>query len=274
MVRNPCLMNDSTAAMQPTKEYSNPSLLKSLVSMGSRVSDLDALSAHARQVARSAAPRSVDRGAALCVLAYRALEGLRNAQADLDKQLLLDVENFVNGADHSSRGIRRWKISLSYVMGLLALQSGQTEAAIRWLERCCLFDPVSVTPLIASKTVGAQFMLGSIWLAAREPSKARAAFLAGLRAATSAIGVDWPNVLGEPERPALYAMPELAQICLLAGKCARALVASEYPHVEHGLVWQRIEDGVQLEREYLDLAHTQMEAWAEELSIQDTNLYT
>lgn len=207
--------------------YDNPYLAQGLVNRGSRLQDPAALSRLARKVAVDSAQASADRGAALCVLAYATLDLISRPAKDSTATIA-----YPEDPDHLARQIsdylvilsdnphvRRWQISLAYVLGTLHSARGNLTAAEATYRRCVGLDPSAFSPLIVTKTLQASLALADIELARDDRDAALRTLRQAIERATTAIGSDWPNVIGSVDRPLTFGFLELADVCDLAAKC-------------------------------------------------------
>ncbi len=199
------------------RDYEHPWLIRSMIAMGQRTSSPVLLGSLAERVRALAPPGSADRGAALCVQAYRALE--QEADADL---LLAAIDEYCAGHAATPHA-RRWHISLRYVQGLLHLTAGARASAARAFEQCAMADPLAFNPLLATKTVAAASMLG--WMQVQEGrlDGARRWWRHGLDAAERALGRPWSELVVDRDAPVLFGLREAADILDLASQCATGL---------------------------------------------------
>jgi SAM-dependent methyltransferase len=181
---------------------------------------------------------SADRGAALCVLAYRRLEGQQTpALRDLPLETWLDA--FVSTPPHTPLEIR-WCISNSYVLARLHLQAGRLADAERLFARCAACEELAhgalftsdlaYITLTATKTVDAAFWAG--WLAAgrQDRQEAHRLWTLGVRAARRAVIDGWDKFTGPRATSTPYALKEASEILAAAARC------------EQGLAWLDLDD--------------------------------
>ncbi len=110
--------------------YENPWLVHSLVNIGYRLHSPLQLAALARQVLKGSSPTSADAGAALCILAYRAVEQADLSPAEASDVAASAVEYLkINASDPH---VLRWQISLAFVLGRIWLTVGEIDRAIEW----------------------------------------------------------------------------------------------------------------------------------------------
>jgi SAM-dependent methyltransferase len=204
--------------------YENPWLPYGMVMTGSRTTSRDVLLDLANRTLARAPHDSADRGAALCVLAYRVLE--RDA-ALIAQQLPLEqwLETFVAMSPRRPIDLR-WCISNAYVLGCLYLQAGRFDEAERAFSRCAALDALEYRPLIATKTVDAAFWAG--WLAHRrgDLTVAHDRWQLGMEAARRAVGEGWNACVGPRDSPIPYGLREARQVLAAADRCYQAIAWS------------------------------------------------
>ena len=205
--------------------YDNPYLYHGLVNRGFRLKDPALLSRLSYDVIAASRIDSADRGAALCVLAYQLLgefstgPSATGIQPDGLRDLNRWIDDYV-AHDSKNPHVARWKISLTYVQGLLLRMQGDLVGAKTAFSHCMTADPLAFSPLIATKTLAAGLALAQIELAQEEREAARHTLGHALRTATAVVGRDWPNVIGNVETPFVFGFLELRDVCDLGAKCA------------------------------------------------------
>ena len=214
--------------------YDNPYLYHGLINRGCRLQDPVKLSLLARDVIATSKLDSADCGGALCVLAYQFLDDSRsvssllasNDQADELLDLNRKIEDFIE-IESENPHIIRWQISLTYVQGLLLRAQGDLPGAKNAFTRCMAMDPLIFSPLIATKTLTAGLALAELELGREERTAAHFALTRALQTAITVVGRDWPNVVGNTEKPFIFGFLELRDVCNLAAKCALVMEALE-----------------------------------------------
>lgn len=164
------LANARHVSTDYTRWYVNPWIVHSMVHVGYRVKSNALLVELSDRVLKSAPAGSADEGAALCILAYRALAGdaLPN---QTDEQLLQRIGIYLNAPDQNLH-VRRWQISLTYVVAQLHLRTGAMNEARQWFQKCSEMDPFPFGVHLATKTAEAFFWAG--WLALQEGNEEEA----------------------------------------------------------------------------------------------------
>jgi len=238
------------------RDYDNPWLVRSIVSIGARATRPSLLRRLARAVIETGRPGSPGVGAALCVLAYRELERFEEGTGDARsaRELLAALDEYDGRADDSPHGWR-WRISNRYAAGLLLLCLGDRATARGVFENCASMDCLRFSPLLASKTIDAAFQAGTIAAADGDAEGSRAMWTRGVREARRVLSGEWLNVLGDPERPVVFGLPEVAIVADAAGRCAYALDMS----------WRRPAEGAQAWAAGQTQAIADLRRWAQSL---------
>lgn len=204
--------------------YRNPWLPRAIVTRGSRANG-SLLDRYVRDLAATADRDSADRGAALCVLAYRLLDERQayhfpSEVAALRRNLKSYIE-FVSENPH----VHRWQISCAYALALLCRSVGDLEGAASALRACIARDPLQFSPLLATKTLSAHAELAKFHLSQGDLPSSRKTLEEALIRATKLIGSDWPNVIGLADDPYPFGFHELAEVADIASRCALMLEA-------------------------------------------------
>lgn len=200
--------------------YDNPWLIRALIAQGQRASSRQARRTIAYDVLRRARIESADRGAALCVLAYAALDSSEPAHdAGLARQLV----EFCALPPSRNPHVERWRISNEYVLAKLCLRDGFAAEAEAQFAACAARDCRTFSPLLGTKTVDAAFWAGWLAFDRGDVATARRQWTRGLSIARDAARSDWTGVIGSMEQPLLFGMRELTQVLDCASRCANAL---------------------------------------------------
>ena len=208
--------------------YRNPYVFHGLMSRGFRLDNDTLLVLLARELADSAESDSADGGGALCVIAYRYLErvngdyGHAESWSSQVNDLLFRIDDYLR-VDSENPHVARWKISLSYVQGMLKQARGDIEGAKEAFDLCLSLDPLAFSPLIATKTVAAGYALSEILICRNEVKAAKATLRRTVQCALTAVGADWSNVVGDSDDPFIFGFGELREVCNAATKCALLL---------------------------------------------------
>ncbi|MFO0831365.1 MAG: methyltransferase domain-containing protein [Phycisphaerales bacterium] len=216
------------------RDYDNPWLVRSMVSIGQRATGrlLFSLASRAVDQCRDGSP---DQGAALCVLAYQALESV-----ECESGWVLEYGERVRAydacADASPHG-QRWRCSNWFVLGRLMQRLGDNGRAAGAFLACVGVHTRAFSPLLATKTVEARWWLGVLAAGAGDLPAARSHWQAGVQEAHLAAAADWRDVVGDPERPFAFGLPELSQVLDQAARCAWALGLGDAWGRVPGLAW-------------------------------------
>ena len=205
-------------------DYDNPWIFRSIVHPGWRIKSQDELIKLAKRVLEYSNIDSPDKGAALCVLAYRFLEEpVKNCEQA--EWLLEEVRKYVNRAEETANPnphVVRWKISNQYIVAKLLHSSGNLLAAAEDFWRCAQMDFSLFSPLIATKIVDASFQAGWLYLNRNNDYEmAKKAWKHGIRIAYKAVKGSWGEIIGNYEKPFDFGLYEASLIMDFADKCAK-----------------------------------------------------
>jgi hypothetical protein len=105
-------------------------------------------------------------------------------------------------------------------------------------------NPLVFSPLLATKSVGACWMIG--WLAVQDRDADQAArwWRAGLDHAERALHRPWQEMTGDRDRPLLFGLREAAQVVDLASQCAAGLHLLPHMADRPGLVAEQVADSM------------------------------
>lgn len=199
-------------------QYRNPWLVRSMISIGPRMSAPSELRHIADRVLATSDHGTADEAAALCVVAYQMLEDgpddeiFRAFAKSLEKHVEVDL------ALVSPIAVR-WAISLLYVRGLLEMRLGRHDDATLSFQRCAQAPFLRYSPLLATKVVESSFRLGVMSFARGSLDIARQWWQFGLEAGHLAARTDMNGMTILPD----FVMREKVEVLDLATKCATAL---------------------------------------------------
>jgi ubiquinone/menaquinone biosynthesis C-methylase UbiE len=245
------------------RDYDNPWLIRGLVAIGLRSTDEHELGSMADEVARSAAEGSADRGAAICIQAYRLLGSGDTSEAQA-QQMVGALLAYRDGAQ-SSPHAQRWRISCSYVAAMLLMSIGRRDEARRTFLDCGAADATVFSPLLGSKTVDALYHAGLLSACDGDATAAADAWLRGLKEAHRLITGDWTNVWGSPEDPLSFGLPEVQQLCDLATRCAFALRSAEDWASRPAAAWREAHRNADREHQGLQQQVDDLSNWTGQL---------
>jgi SAM-dependent methyltransferase len=243
--------------------FSNPWLYRSMVQLGERIRDRDALNDLAARVLDACPPESADFGAALTVIGYALLADPESPFVDDVCALVAEYRMVCADNPH----VRRWQISAAYVAARLLLMRGQRQAACSLLEWVTQADFLAFSPLLATKLIAAHFHLATMALADGDIPGAAARFHAGVATCRKALAADDAGAIGSVAAPLPFGFSELAEVADMGAQCAMAIELLPLYARSPGLFWQKVDTrrfGVvswaqALERENMDL-RMQLEA--------------
>jgi len=217
--------------------YANPWLYRPLVQMGERLKDDGLLRELALSVLSTSTPDSPDFGAAATVLGYQMLA--QNRSDLLDD--LLELADQYTRASSTNPHTRRWQISLAYVCATLCLAADRRARAKQLFDAVAARDALEFSPLLATKTVAANFWRGILRLIDGDRSGARAAFSAGVSAAAAALRATGEDAIGNADAPLAFGFQELAEVADMASQCTTALLHLHEFDRSPGRFWKKID---------------------------------
>jgi tetratricopeptide (TPR) repeat protein len=193
-----------------------------MVAIGWRITNEQLLEQLARRV-RSSSSGRVDDGAALCVLAYRALLSPCPPSPEICTEFADSIERYVDGWNPANPHETRWVISNLYVKACLLRNVGDRDGALIAFKRCASIDPLSYSPLLATKSVSACWLAGLLSFHAQDLDAARRFWSRGIALAEHALKGDWREICGSIDRPFTFGLKEASEILNTAAQCADAL---------------------------------------------------
>jgi SAM-dependent methyltransferase len=212
-----------------SEHYENPHLLHSLVEIPYRLSNASARIRLAKDVLEGAGPESADRGAALAVLGY----GLLSIQSEnIDEHdCRSSIEEYLSRTTQSiNPHVQRWRISLWYLAGKLALAKNDLTRAEQYFEKL-VAENTNPTPTLGTKTVDAYCLLGRISWAHGQREKACAYWREGVLRAKTALRDDWSGFYGDLRHPLSFAMNDAVELLDRASVCTQSLAAANLPEL-------------------------------------------
>lgn len=217
--------------------YDNPWLYRTMVHMGDRLRDREALTVLAARALGELPLASADFGAALAVLGYALLEQPEGAQVEdvfnlADAYLAQDIPN-----PHAMR----WQISVAYLAGRLAMARGERALAVAYLSPVAQADFMVFSPLLATKSIAASFQLGAMALAEGDRERAAGHFADGVATCRKALKADDVNAIGDPAAPYPFGFTELAEVADMGAQCAAALRFLPLHGRSPGLFWRQVD---------------------------------
>ncbi len=207
------------------RDYRNPWLVRSMVTIGQRCRSAVLLRDIARRVLESAPFSSADAGAALCVSGYLQLES-QTPDAQERERLVDQLRRYADSNGKTAHAAR-WRISNRYLLAKLLLSAGHIAQAREEFWKCAQMDCLVFSPLLATKTVDAAFWAGWLSSLQEQPDEARIAWQQGLNEARRVLSGSWEEIVGNPDRPVLFGLREATLVMDAATHCANGLYALE-----------------------------------------------
>ena len=209
------------------RDYANPHLVHTLVSLPWRIRDRSLLADLARRVRDRYAVTTSDHAAAVCVLAYQEL-GNRAVTAERARAVIDGIEDICS-SNAATPHYRRWQISNAYAAALLARRIGALDEALRWFQRCADYDFVYFSHTLATKTVSASYSAGTLLLVQGHTDAARRYFERGVEAFFAMFSGGRTAWLGSKHCPFDFPYFELTEVTAAATNCVDGLRALAHP---------------------------------------------
>ena len=203
-----------------SREYDNPWLLKSMVSIGYRLENEDALKYLQDSVIAEMPPDSVDYGAALCGKCYALLSG--SAAVEKREHIFTLIEDYVALLPVNPH-VTRWQVSLLFAAALLHRKYGEFEDAEALFMRCAAVDVLPYSPLLGNKTLDALYNAAIFALGRGDKETARRRLISAMEEAIRLVRGTWLNVILDVNTPFEPGFPEVAQLMDRASRCCYML---------------------------------------------------
>jgi hypothetical protein len=214
------------------RDYLNPWAVHALVMGPYRVRSPRLLHDLALRWLESVPSDSADAGAALCLLAYRALD---ETPADGGTGLLASIGAYREAAPRNPQ-VARWQVSLTFVEGLWRMRRGEFRAAEVCLAACAGMDATAFTPHLETKTTEAAWLAGRLALERGDRQAAAAHWMRAFEALDRLRATSSRDWLVSPDRPAAFefgdGLREIAVAVDNAALAANALRAMRDPAPE------------------------------------------
>ena len=211
--------------------FENPS---SVFNIGAPVTRGTLLEQFCRDVIRESA-NSPDVAGAYCVLGYQLLEAPR-PDSYFIRVWLSEVDACLRAQLDDEPATVRWRVSLLFLAGRLAMRHANNALALRSFQACMSEDATRVSSLLATKTIEAAYWAGLLCARNGDRDAARESWSRGVAIAKSCIRVEAesPRDLSEPME--LFGFSEFSHAFDVAGRCAAGLAAlAEGPRWEQRL---------------------------------------
>ena len=208
------------------RDYSNPWLVRALVSIGLRTNNISLRQRWAESVWLDHTAGPVDRGAALCVLAYATLEGDSDELCD---RLLDRIDDYLAGVvDVTNPTVLRWRVSLMYVGGLLALSNGRRERACRFLNGVIVAPAAQYSTTLLTKPAEAAYLLGLILVSEGRGAEAHRTWWEAFLQVSASLGKRLTE--GYDSRPPAFEIREMSAALSLCGRLVAATAHGAEQH--------------------------------------------
>ncbi|WP_156890064.1 class I SAM-dependent methyltransferase, partial [Silanimonas lenta] len=246
-----------------SRDYDDDALVKTVVSIGLRASTPSSLDALVSPLLGSVRPDSADRGALLCVSAYRALSRIHEASPD--QRLIQECEAYLECPVETPTHYR-WFISIRYVLALIAMAEGAWARAERLLTSTAQMDPLRYSPLIATKTIGACVLLGDMASSRGKADVARRWWRKAISECERVLRLArWREVIGSPNAPETFGMPELAEVIFIGARAAGSLRALSETSGRTAIAWRLANQTPAEERLLHQVEVAELRAWIAQL---------
>ena len=204
-------------ALAFARDYENPWLVRSLVSIGLRTENRRLRERWAIETMRRAHVTSADYGAALCVLAYLALEGSIVTQ---QMEFIEAIDQYISIKLANNPNVLRWQVSLSYVRGVMELAHGRRDNAKQCFHRVIAFPVATYSPTLLTKPAEAAYQLGLLYAADGELDEAELVLRTSVNELLKEIGKHLSSPY--PALPPEFELREIATALTLIGRLAAA----------------------------------------------------
>jgi ubiquinone/menaquinone biosynthesis C-methylase UbiE len=202
------------------RDYSNPWLIRSLVSIGLRTENPVLRERWASAVWDDSNAGAADRGAALCVMAYA--QHSAGADSPSVRRLFGAIEKYLSGTEgNTNPSVLRWRVSLMFVGGLLALAGGQRETAARYFQDVVAAPVDQYSATLLTKPAEAAYLLGLLLADQGNGDDAYQVWWGAFKQISVAIGLRLCS--GYELRPPPFEVREMASALSL---CSRLVAAA------------------------------------------------
>ena len=242
-------------ALAFARDYQNPWLIRSLISIGLRTENNALRERWASAILRIAPSTSADYGAALCILAYGQLTGSTVAVARR-KELLKLIDRYVASEPIANPNVLRWKVSLSYVQGLIALTQGQRDYAKQCFSRVIAYPIVQYSPTLLTKSAEAAYLLGLLFAADGELKEAESVWASTVASIRKDIG----EYLHSPKPGVMpgFELREITAVLSMLGRLVMAIGHAQKMVLQPTVFFNQVNDELVTKLPWLN---SQREAW-------------
>ncbi|KAB2729723.1 class I SAM-dependent methyltransferase [Brucella intermedia] len=218
------------------RDYDNPWLVKSVVTMGMRVQSETLLDNIQQNVLVTADRTSTDFGAALCGHIYALKRHTTPTESQFQelREAILQYAAIASPTPHQLR----WQVSLLFVGGELAKKLGKTDHARDMYSRCAIIDVLPYSPLLGNKTLDALYQLAVLAIVNHDTAGARSSLQKSVTEAQRLVSGSWLNIIGTPEKPLSFSFPEISQLMDKAARAVYMLDMLDESKLKPGLFYQ------------------------------------
>jgi hypothetical protein len=203
------------------RDYENPWLVHSMISLPWRMKNRKTLIELAEQVMNRYRLETPDYASAVCVYGYELLER-NDVPSDRIYQLLNQIDEIFLMPPASAHYLR-WKISTSYLAGRLMDKTGDFAASLIWYERCAEMDCRNFSIALSTKTIDAAYLAGRRCLTLERKEQAAVLFRRGVEIFFEILNVEEGEWIGDATQPFDFPYFELNEIVTSVTNCVNAL---------------------------------------------------
>lgn len=251
---SPAEIETAGGALAFARDYENPWLIWSLVSIGARSESGEVVERWLEETRRQASEASADRGAVLCVEAYRLL---LTGEIHQQHKLTVEIQKYLD-LPPANPNAMRWHVSLNFVLAMMAMRSGDHAAAENFFGKVLALPAGEYSPTLLTKTSEAAWHLGHMLL-----SQGKTAQAAQIWRETAA---NVYHTLGEfMQRSAGAAMADFLsrELALVAILASRLMSASKYASIAEsrpGVFFRELQGDLMGHRDWLQRQVVHLEA--------------
>ncbi len=251
-------------ALAFARDYANPWLIRSLVSIGLRTENPALRQRWALATLDDPGAGAADRGAAICVLAYA--ESARGSTASVGR-LLEMVENYLSNTDSNPNlTVLRWRVSLMHVSGLLALASGHRETARRFFKGVVTAPVEQYSATLLTKQAEAAYLLGLLLSDQGRSNDAHQVWWEAFKQISRALGEKL--VRGYELRPPPFEVREMAAALSICGRLIAAAANSSDMVLRPSIFYDETHADSVFQKQLLLAAETQLSNLHRDLLLQ------
>lgn len=216
----------SLNALAFKRDYTNPWIVRSLISVGVRTENVKLRKKWAEETLSTCPIKSADYGAALCVLIYISLS--IDDFNDFDRLSSL-IEKYLTVEIGENITIMRWQVSLSYAAGVFSLRRGKRALAESYFRKVREFPILEYSPTLLTKYGEASYIQGVLALTNGLVKEAKNIWSDSFRRIIFDLGryFSSPNLSLPPD----FELREISAAVDLAGKL---VVAARYAEIAGG----------------------------------------